>query len=82
MRTTLTIDDDVAARLAAEARRSGRPFKVLVNEVLRAGLAKQRPTQRPQRFQVEPHDLGGLRPGLSLDKIGTLLEEIEGTQHR
>ena len=38
MRTTLTLDDDVAARLKAEARRTGKPFKQLVNECLRRRL--------------------------------------------
>jgi hypothetical protein len=32
MRTTLTLDDDIAAGLQAEARKSGHPFKVVVND--------------------------------------------------
>jgi Arc/MetJ family transcription regulator len=35
MRTTLTLDDDVAAKLKAEARLAGRPFREIVNEMLR-----------------------------------------------
>jgi len=31
MRTTLTLDDDIAARLQAEARKTGRPFKIVLN---------------------------------------------------
>ena len=42
MRTTLTLDDDVAAKLKTESRRAGRPFKEIVNETLRAGLASRR----------------------------------------
>lgn len=82
MRTTLTLDDDVAARLQAEARRRGRPFKVVVNEFLRAGMAQQRAAGKAEPFQVKPHNLGGLQPGLSLDSIGALLEQIEGPNHR
>ena len=37
MRTTLTLDDDVAAKLKAESRRARRPFKEIVNETLRSG---------------------------------------------
>lgn len=37
MRTMLTLDDDVAAMLKAEARRTGRPFGEVVNETLAAG---------------------------------------------
>ncbi|PYY05889.1 MAG: hypothetical protein DMG69_25080 [Acidobacteria bacterium] len=38
VRTTLTLDDDVAAKLRAEARRTGSPFKQLVNNLLRLAL--------------------------------------------
>ncbi|MGH8608611.1 MAG: DUF2191 domain-containing protein, partial [Gammaproteobacteria bacterium] len=66
MRTTLTLDDDVAAKLKAESRRAGRPFRDIVNETLRRGLANRRVTSR-QVFKVTARDLGSLRPGLSLD---------------
>jgi plasmid stability protein len=82
VRTTLTLDDDVAARLAAEARRHGRPFKVVVNEMLRAGLSQQRSAEKQAPFKVKTHDFGGLQAGLSLDNIGALLEQLEGLHHR
>lgn len=82
MRTTLTLEDDVAARLRAEARRTGRPFKTLVNEALRVGLAEKRRLQPRQRFTIKAHNFGGLQPGVSLDNIGELLERIEGIDHR
>ena len=82
MRTTLTLDEDVAERLKTEARRSGKPFKAVVNECLRLGLSS-RPKVRPQEpFVVRARDLGALRPGLSLDNIGDLLEAGEGPLHR
>jgi hypothetical protein len=82
MRTTLTLDDDIAAKLKAEARRAGRPFREIVNETLRRGLASQRATSRRQPFTVETRDLGELAPGLSLDNIGELIEQIEGPAFR
>jgi predicted transcriptional regulator len=42
MRTTLTLDDDVAAKLKTEAQRAGRPFREIVNEALRRGLESRR----------------------------------------
>ena len=81
MRTTLTLDEDVAHKLRESARRSGRSFKEVVNEALRIGLHQQRPTRSSHKFVVQPRDLG-LRGGLSLDNIGDLLEEIEGPSHR
>jgi len=78
VRTTLTLENDVAARLRAEARRTGRPFKELVNECLRRGLVQRDPTREQSRFSVKPRDLGPPAPGLSLDNVAELLERIEG----
>lgn len=82
MRTTLTLDDDVAARLQLEARRSGRPFKTVVNEHLRSSLAQRAALQAIPPFKVEPRKLGGSVDGVSYDNVGALLEEIEGVHHR
>ena len=82
MRTTLTLDEDVAIRLQAEARRSGRSFKAVVNEHLRAALAQRRVTRTFGPFRVEPRDLGGPVAGLSYDNVGVLLDEAEGVRQR
>ncbi len=82
MRTTLTLDEDVAARLKSEARRTGRPFREVVNDLLRRGLASRRPAAGRERFRVAARDLGELRPGLSLDNVGDVLEQLEGPLHR
>jgi hypothetical protein len=80
VRTTLTLDDDLAAKLAAESRRTGRSFRDVVNDALRRGLV--RPAARRQPFTVVARDLGALRPGLSLDSIADVLEQVEGPLHR
>jgi hypothetical protein len=82
MRTTLTLDDDVAAKLKAESRRAGRSFREVVNETLRRGLMSQRATGRRQPFAVEARDLGDLKPGLSLDNVAELIEQVEGSVFR
>jgi hypothetical protein len=82
MRTTLTLDEDVAAKLKAEMRRSGKSFRDIVNDTLRYGLVEKRVATRHRLFKVEARDLGNLRPGLSLDNVGELLEQIEGSLHR
>ncbi len=81
MRTTLTLDDDVAARLKEETRRTGGSFKRTVNDLLRLGLdLRSRP--RPARpFVVRARDLGA-RPGFDLDNVAELLEQLEGPLHR
>lgn len=77
MRTTLTLDDDIAARLQLAARRSGRPFREVVNETLRRGLQQQSTPPRAQ-FRVKTRDMGAVRQGISLDNVAELIESLEG----
>ena len=82
MRTTLTLDGDVADKLKSRARRTGRPFKDVVNEALRLGLAatSSRPVRTP--FVAKVRDLGRVSPGLDLDNVADVLERVEGSGHR
>ena len=75
-RTTLTLDDDVAAKLDAETRRSGRSYRETVNTCLRRALNP--PPQRPgaKRLKIKARDLG-LRPGVDLDNVEELLDQLE-----
>lgn len=82
MRTTLTLDEDVAAKLKAEVRRSGKSFRNIVNDTLRHGLVEKRVATGRRPFKIDARDLGNLRPGLSLDNVGELLEQVEGSLHR
>jgi hypothetical protein len=82
MRTTVTLDDDVAAKLKAEARRTGKPFKTVLNESLRIALSTSRGRTRSEPFRIEARDLGMLRPGLSLDNVADLLDLVEGPESR
>jgi hypothetical protein len=80
MRTTLTLDDDVAAKLKAAAK--NRSFKVVVNDALRAGLAaleKRAPARRP--YRTRGFDLGPSLVG-SLDNVEDVLSRVEGERHR
>ena len=78
MRTTLTLDDDVAAKLVAVGRKSGRPFKTVVNETLRRGLQDAQAARQSPPFVVDAQRMGPLKPGVSLDRIFALLEDIDG----
>jgi hypothetical protein len=78
MKTTLTLDEDIAAKLRAEARRTGKSFKVVVNEFLRVAVNSQPKRKPTTRFLVETRDLGRLQPGLTLDNVAELLEQVEG----
>ena len=82
MRTTLTLDEDVAAKLKAEVRRSGRSFRDILNDTLRQGFATRRAASRQTPFEVGARDLGQLLPGLALDSAAALLEQVEGPLYR
>jgi hypothetical protein len=74
VRTTLTLDPDVADRLRALARERGLPFKQVVNAVLRRGLEDDAGPRQP--FRVEARAMG-LRPGIDLDRALELAARLE-----
>lgn len=80
MRTTLTLDDDLARTLKQRALDSGRSFKEVVNEVLRAGLESASPGPAQRAYRLTPAAMGKAAPGLDLDKtlyLATRLEDEE-----
>jgi hypothetical protein len=82
MRTTLTIDEDVAVELERLRRTREASMKDLVNDALRLGLRQM--TERPKRkrpFRTRPFD-GGRLLVASIDNIGELLAEVEGEWYR
>jgi hypothetical protein len=82
MRTTLTLDDDVAARLKAAVKKQRRPFKAMVNEALRGGLdAMDHPKRAREPFRTTGFNLGPSLVG-SLDNIEEVLSRVEGEDHR
>jgi hypothetical protein len=76
MRTTLTIDDDLAGLLKRRARELGLPFKDVVNRTLRAGLGEQARPRRHRAPKTIPHRFG-FKPGIDLDKLNQLADELE-----
>ncbi len=76
MRTTLTLDRDVADRIKREARRTGKSLKAAVNDALRLGLGLSGKLPKAARFVVDPHPFG-FRPGVDLDRLNQLVDELE-----
>ena len=81
MRTTLTLDDDVARKLEAEARRTGQSFKSIVNGFLRLALNAKRPSVPVPPFEVRTRPLDPV-PGLAVDNIEGLLDQVDGASRR
>jgi uncharacterized Fe-S cluster-containing radical SAM superfamily enzyme len=76
MRTTLTIDDDVAAILERERKRKGLTFKEFVNAALRRGLEAEQAMPPTRKVVTRPHDFG-FKAGVDLDKLNQLADELE-----
>jgi hypothetical protein len=76
MRTTLTLDPDVARLLVEEAHRQRKPFKEVVNEAIRRGLAPEPRAPKQGRFRVRPHRTA-LRPGVDPGSLNRLVDELE-----
>ena len=81
MRTTLTIDDAIARALKDLAQRSNKSFKQVVNETLRVGLSATA-VRRSKRYKVKPAALGGVSPGINLDKELALADALEDQEQR
>lgn len=80
MRTTLTLDDDVASKLKELARRKNVPFKEAVNTVLRRGLvAPEVRRARNRRFHVEVFH-SSFRPGVDPLRLNQLADELEAEE--
>jgi len=76
MRTTLTLDDDLAGILEEKAREMGMSFKEVVNRTIRAGLGEPARRRRGPAPRVIPHSFG-FKPGIDLDKLNQLADELE-----
>ena len=78
VRTTLTLDDDLAEQLNKAARRSGRRFKDVVNDTLRRGLAMgaHPPSSDRDPFVVRPQ-ASGFRAGIDPLRLNQLSDQME-----
>jgi hypothetical protein len=77
MRTTVTLDPDVAAKLKQASRERGVSFKEVLNTSVRRGLDDAGATSEPYRL---PTRKLGVRPGVDLDKALRLAGELEDAE--
>ena len=79
MRTTLTLEDDVADRLMQIKLETQQSFKVVVNDALRRGIAEHAPPIAP--FEYQPHP-GGLVPGIDDRRLNELAWQLDEERFR
>jgi hypothetical protein len=82
VRTTVTLEPDVAARLKEYAHRRRTSFKAALNAAVRRGLSAQEPpASSNRRFVVKPHS-SPFRPGIDSGKLNQLVDQLDAENYR
>lgn len=76
MRTTLTLEDDLAGILKRQADEQGVSFKAIVNQTIRTGLGTNSFSKAKEPPKTIPHSFG-FKPGIDLEKLNQLVDELE-----
>lgn len=77
MRTTLTIDDDVAAQLKRLRRSREASLKEVVNEALRLGIQEMNTSKKPRKpFRTRTFKMGEAL--ISVDNVAEAIAYAEG----
>ena len=71
MRTTITLDDDVAALIESERARTGESFRVAINRMLRRG-ARALPKATPEPLPELPG-----RPLIEISDVSAILSALD-----
>ncbi len=82
MRTTITLEDDVAVSLKRLEKQRGIKFKALVNQLLREGIKRATaPVKKRRVFRTRSVNLGSCRAP-DMDNIAEVLAVAEGESFR
>lgn len=81
MRTTLTIDDDVAVQLERLRRERDASLKDVVNDALRRGLRDMATKPKPRKpFRMKTYDMG--EPLFPIDNVAEAIAHAEGDDYK
>ena len=75
MRTTLTINDDVAALLRQTLKKRKIPLKALINEALKRGLLDTQVREQAPPYTTQAHDSGEVF--IDVSNIGEVLSRSD-----
>jgi hypothetical protein len=76
MRTTVTLEPDLAKKVKALAHRRGLSFKQALNELIRRGLTLSVHPDKSAPHEVQPHG-GGFRAGIDPGKLNQLADQLD-----
>lgn len=77
MRTTVRLDDHLLAQAKARAAETGRTLTAVLEDALRASLARSAPATRTARIRLTTVKGGGVRRGVDLDDSAALLDLMD-----
>jgi hypothetical protein len=80
MRTTLTLDPDVAMKLKKRMAEKKLTLKETVNQALRYGLKEAEKEKKRAPFKVIPHSFG-FKPGIDQNKLNQFLDQLDGEEY-
>ena len=80
MRTTLTIDDSIDKRLKTIAHKTGKSYKQVVNDTLRAGLIAPGIGEKARPYKLKPAAMGEVSAHYDLDKALAIAEDLEDAE--
>jgi predicted transcriptional regulator len=80
MRTTLTIEDSIDKRLKTIAHKTGKSYKQVVNDTLRAGLIAPGVREQARPYKLKPAAMGEVSAHYDLDKALTIAEDLEDAE--
>jgi hypothetical protein len=75
MRTTLTLEPDVALKLKKRMAEQKLTLKDAINQALRVGLETPE-SERKTAFKVEPYPFK-FKPGIDQNKLNQFLDELD-----
>jgi hypothetical protein len=78
MRTTLTIDEELAERIRKEVALGKRSLKAVINDALRRGLGLE-PAKRTKPYRVKPHS-STFAPGVDTGRLNQLVDDLEAAE--
>lgn len=77
MRTTVTLDTEIANKLKELCHKKKISFKVMLNQTLERGLQAQiQALETREPFLARPHSLG-FKPGIDLSRLNQLVDELD-----
>ena len=76
MRTTVTIDDDLAIAIEELRKREGLSFKSALNHVIRLGVQAKSAPLKGKKYRTPTMALG-LKPGIDPTRFNALVDELE-----